>query len=351
MRGFLLFFLELFVAVKLINLNTENQMIEVKNDWELDEIKALFELPFNDLLFKAHSIHRETFDPNKVQVSSLLNIKTGACPEDCSYCSQSSKYDTGLEREKLMEIDQVLHQAKKAKDKGASRFCMGAAWRNPTDKSLDKVIPMIKGVKAMGMETCVTLGMITPKQASTLKEAGLDYYNHNIDTSKEHYPNVVSTRNFQDRLDTLEAVKEANINVCSGGILGMGETETDRASMLQSLANLEQHPDSVPINLLVPIPGTPFEDVKPPSESEFVRTIAVARILMPKAVVRLSAGRLDMGEGMQALCFFAGANSIFYGEQLLTTDNPTIANDKLLFSRLGINEEDNQQSVAQDLTL
>ena len=351
MRGFLLFFLELFVAVKLINLNTENQMIEVKNDWELDEIKALFELPFNDLLFKAHSIHRETFDPNKVQVSSLLNIKTGACPEDCSYCSQSSKYDTGLEREKLMEIDQVLHQAKKAKDKGASRFCMGAAWRNPTDKSLDKVIPMIKGVKAMGMETCVTLGMITPSQASTLKEAGLDYYNHNIDTSKEHYPNVVSTRNFQDRLDTLEAVKNANINVCSGGILGMGETETDRASMLQSLSNLEKHPDSVPINLLVPIPGTPFENVKPPSESEFVRTIAVARILMPNSVVRLSAGRLEMGEGMQALCFFAGANSIFYGEQLLTTDNPTSANDQLLFSRLGINQEDNQQLSSQDSEL
>ena len=351
MRGFLLFFLELFVAVKLINLNTKNQMIEVKNDWELDEIKALFELPFNDLLFKAHSIHRETFDPNKVQVSSLLNIKTGACPEDCSYCSQSSKYDTGLEREKLMEIDQVLHQAKKAKDKGASRFCMGAAWRNPTDKSLDKVIPMIKGVKAMGMETCVTLGMITPSQASTLKEAGLDYYNHNIDTSKEHYPNVVSTRNFQDRLDTLEAVKNANINVCSGGILGMGETETDRASMLQSLSNLEKHPDSVPINLLVPIPGTPFENVKPPSESEFVRTIAVARILMPNSVVRLSAGRLEMGEGMQALCFFAGANSIFYGEQLLTTDNPTSANDQLLFSRLGINQEDNQQLSSQDSEL
>ena len=351
MRGFLLLFLELFVAVKLINLNIKNQMIEVKNDWELDEIKALFELPFNDLLFKAHSIHRETFDPNKVQVSSLLNIKTGACPEDCSYCSQSSKYDTGLEREKLMEIDQVLHQAKKAKDKGASRFCMGAAWRNPTDKSLDKVIPMIQGVKAMGMETCVTLGMITPSQASTLKKAGLDYYNHNIDTSKEHYPNVVSTRNFQDRLDTLEAVKNANINVCSGGILGMGETETDRASMLQSLSNLEKHPDSVPINLLVPIPGTPFENVKPPSESEFVRTIAVARILMPNSVVRLSAGRLEMGEGMQALCFFAGANSIFYGEQLLTTDNPTSANDQLLFSRLGINKEDNQQLLPQDSEL
>jgi biotin synthase len=326
-------------------------MIKARNDWKLDEIKALFELPFNDLLFKAHSIHRENFDPNQVQVSSLLNIKTGACPEDCSYCSQSSKYDTGLEREKLMEIDEVLQQAQNAKNKGATRFCMGAAWRNPTDKSLDKVIPMIQGVKAMGMETCVTLGMLSPKQASTLKEAGLDYYNHNIDTSKENYPNVITTRTFQDRLDTLAAVKDANISVCSGGILGMGETETDRASMLQSLANLEQHPDSVPINLLVPIPGTPFENVKPPSESEFVRTIAVARILMPKSVVRLSAGRLDMGEGMQALCFFAGANSIFYGEQLLTTDNPTVANDKLLFSRLGINGEDYQQSVAQELTL
>ena len=326
-------------------------MIKARNDWKLDEIKALFELPFNDLLFKAHSIHRENFDPNLVQVSSLLNIKTGACPEDCSYCSQSSKYDTGLEREKLLEIDEVLQQAQNAKNKGATRFCMGAAWRNPTDKSLDKVIPMIQGVKAMGMETCVTLGMLSPKQASTLKEAGLDYYNHNIDTSKENYPNVITTRTFQDRLDTLAAVKDANISVCSGGILGMGETETDRASMLQSLANLEEHPDSVPINLLVPIPGTPFENVKPPSESEFVRTIAVARILMPKSVVRLSAGRLDMGEGMQALCFFAGANSIFYGEQLLTTDNPTVANDKLLFSRLGINGEVDQQSVAQELTL
>jgi len=326
-------------------------MIELRNDWQIGEIKAFFKLPFNDLLFKAHSIHRETFDPNKVQVSSLLNIKTGACPEDCSYCSQSSKYDTGLEREKLMEVEEVLKQAQNAKNKGATRFCMGAAWRNPTDKSLDKVIPMIQGVKAMGMETCVTLGMLSSKQAAVLKEAGLDYYNHNIDTSKENYSNVVTTREFQDRLDTLEAVKEANINVCSGGILGMGETETDRASMLQSLANLEKHPDSVPINLLVPIPGTPFENVKPPSESEFVRTIAVARILMPHSVVRLSAGRLDMGEGMQALCFFAGANSIFYGEQLLTTDNPTVANDKLLFNRLGINSEDNQQSIAQDIAL
>jgi biotin synthase len=294
-------------------------------------------MPFNDLLFSAHSIHRENFDPNKVQVSSLLNIKTGACPEDCSYCSQSSKYDTGLEREKLMEIDVVLQQAKKAKDKGASRFCMGAAWRNPTDKSLDKVIPMIQGVKSLGMETCVTLGMLTQEQALTLKEAGLDYYNHNIDTSKENYSNVITTRNFQDRLDTLEAVQNANINVCSGGILGLGEDQTDRASMLQSLSNLDTHPDSVPINLLVPIPGTPLENVEPPTESEFVRTIAVARILMPKSVVRLSAGRTEMGEAMQALCFFAGANSIFHGEQLLTTDNPSVERDQELFERLGIN--------------
>ncbi len=274
-----------------------------------------------------------------MQVSSLLNIKTGACPEDCSYCSQSSKYDTGLEREKLMEIDTVLAEAKTAQDNGATRFCMGAAWRNPTDKSLDKVIPMIQGVKAMGMETCVTLGMLTQEQAFTLKEAGLDYYNHNIDTSKENYSNVITTRNFQDRLDTLESVQNADIHVCSGGILGLGEAQTDRASMLRSLANLEKHPDSVPLNLLVPIPGTPFEKIAPPTESEFVRTIAVARIMMPKSVVRLSAGRTEMGEAMQALCFFAGANSIFYGDQLLTTDNPDTGTDQILFKKLGINQQ------------
>ena len=312
-------------------------MTQLRNDWQLDEIQVLFDMPFNDLLFKAHTIHRENFDPNYVQVSSLLNIKTGACPEDCSYCSQSSKYDTGLEREKLMEIDTVLEQAKTAKDQGATRFCMGAAWRNPTDKSLDKVIPMIQGVKAMGMETCVTLGMLTQDQAFTLKEAGLDYYNHNLDTSEENYSNVITTRNFQDRLNTLESVQNADIHVCSGGILGLGEEQTDRASMLRSLANLDKHPDSVPINLLVPIPGTPFEKIEPPTESEFVRTIAVARIMMPKSVVRLSAGRTDMGEAMQALCFFAGANSIFYGEQLLTTDNPDTGSDKALFETLGLN--------------
>jgi biotin synthase len=313
-------------------------MTQLRNDWTLAEVEALFAMPFNDLLFKAHTIHRDNFDPNYVQVSSLLNIKTGACPEDCSYCSQSSKYDTGLEREKLMEIDLVLEQAQSAKDKGATRFCMGAAWRNPTDKSLDKVIPMIQGVKAMGMETCVTLGMLTQEQAFTLKEAGLDYYNHNLDTSEENYANVITTRTFQDRLDTLESVQNADIHVCSGGILGLGEGQTDRASMLRSLSNLEAHPDSVPLNLLVPIPGTPFEKVAQPTESEFVRTIAVARIMMPKSVVRLSAGRTEMGEAMQAMCFFAGANSIFYGEQLLTTDNPDTNTDQALFSRLGINQ-------------
>lgn len=311
--------------------------MKLRNDWQLDEINALFSLPFNDLLFKAHSIHREGFDVNKVQVSSLLSIKTGACPEDCSYCSQSSKYDSGLEREKLMEIDSVLIEAKKAKDQGSTRFCMGAAWRNPTDKSLDKVITMIEGVKAMGMETCVTLGMLSQTQAVRLKEAGLDYYNHNIDTSKEYYSNVITSRNFQDRLDTLEAVQNADINVCSGGILGMGEEEVDRASMLQTLANLEKHPDSVPINLLVPIKGTPFENQERLNDIDFIKTIAVARILMPKSVVRLSAGRNEMPDSTQAMCFFAGANSIFYGDELLTTDNPSTSSDKVLFDTLGVN--------------
>jgi biotin synthase len=308
----------------------------LKHDWQLSEVEELFNLPFNDLLFKAHTIHRENFDPNAVQVSSLLNIKTGACPEDCTYCSQSSKYDTGLERESLMDVDEVLTQAKKAKEQGSSRFCMGAAWRNPTDKSLDKVIPMIKGVKELGMQACVTLGMLTPQQAQTLKDAGLDYYNHNIDTSKEHYSNVITTRNFQDRLDTLEAVQNAGISVCSGGILGLGEGQSDRASMLMSLANLAEHPNSVPINLLVPIAGTPQANTTPPSDIEFVKTIAVARIMMPKSVVRLSAGREGMSEVMQAMCFFAGANSIFYGEELLTTTNPDTNKDNALFANLGI---------------
>jgi biotin synthase len=308
----------------------------LRHDWKISEVNELFDLPLNDLLFKAHTIHRENFNPNQVQMSSLLNIKTGACPEDCSYCSQSSKYNTDLDRESLMEVEAVLGEAQKAKDQGSSRFCMGAAWRNPTDKSLDKVIAMIKGVKEMGLETCVTLGMLTPEQTIRLKEAGLDYYNHNVDTSKEHYSNVITTRNFQDRIDTLESVKNAGIKVCSGGILGLGEGQTDRASMLTSLANLESHPDSVPINLLVPIKGTPLAGAKPPSEIEFVRTIAVARIMMPKSFVRLSAGRESMSKSMQALCFFAGANSIFYGEELLTTKNQDKSSDKELFAELGL---------------
>lgn len=308
----------------------------LRNDWKISEVNDLFNLPLNDLLFKAHTIHRENFNPNQVQMSSLLNIKTGACPEDCSYCSQSSKYNTELERESLMEIEQVLSEAQKAKEQGSSRFCMGAAWRNPTDKSLDKVITMIKGVKDMGLETCVTLGMLTPEQTTRLKDAGLDYYNHNVDTSKEHYSNVITTRNFQDRIDTLESVKNAGIKVCSGGILGLGEEQVDRASMLTSLANLSAHPDSVPINLLVPIKGTPLANAKLPSDIEFVKTIAVARIMMPKSHVRLSAGRESMDKSKQALCFFAGANSIFYGEELLTTKNQDKNSDKELFAELGL---------------
>jgi len=312
-------------------------MTEIRHDWSLDEINALFSMPFNDLLFKAHTIHRENFDPNKVQVSQLLNIKTGACPEDCSYCSQSSKYDTGLERERLMSLEEVRDAALQAKKNGSERFCMGAAWRNPTDKSLDRVIDMIKVVKSLDMESCVTLGMLTSEQANRLKEAGLDYYNPNLDTSKEHYSNVITTRCFQDRIDTLENVHKAGINVCSGGILGLGERVEDRASMLQTLANMEHHPDSVPINLLVPIPGTPLEFADKPSEIDFIRCIAVARIVMPKSVVRLSAGRTDMSESMQATCFFAGANSIFYGDELLTTPNVAQNKDQELFASLGIN--------------
>lgn len=313
-------------------------MSDLRHNWTQDEIQSLFDLPFNDLIFKAHNIYRTHFDVNQVQVSSLLSIKTGACPEDCGYCAQSARYDTQVGREKLMPLDEVLSHALVAKEAGAQRFCMGAAWRNPTDKNLAKVAQMVKAVKAMGLETCTTLGMLTDDQASTLKEAGLDYYNHNIDTSKEYYSKVITTRVFQDRLDTLEAVRKAGINVCSGGILGMGEDECDRVSMLQSLANLPKHPQSVPINALVAIAGTPLANAKKLSHIDFVKTIAVARILMPKSVVRLSAGRSEMSDTTQALCFFAGANSIFYGEQLLTTKNASTSADKVLFTQLGINQ-------------
>ena len=317
-------------------------MAELRHDWTTDEIEALFALPFNDLIFRAQGIHRAHFDPNAVQVSTLLSIKTGACPEDCAYCPQSAKYETELEKERLLPLDEVMAAARRAKDNGASRFCMGAAWRNPTDRNLEKVVAMIKGVKSLGMETCVTLGMLEDRQAKRLKDAGLDYYNHNLDTSPEFYGNIITTRDYQDRLDTLEHVRDAGIHVCSGGILGMGESVRDRASMLRQLANLPQHPESVPINNLVQVEGTPLAGTDKLDPFDFVRTIAVARILMPTSFVRLSAGRTEMNDEMQALCFFAGANSIFYGEKLLTTDNPEAEHDRRLFERLGLHWLDPQ---------
>ena len=314
-------------------------MSELRTDWSIDEVEVLFGLPFNDLLFRAHQLHRETFKVNEVQISTLLSIKTGACPEDCSYCSQSAINDTGLEKERLLELDAVKIAAADAKAKGATRFCMGAAWRNPTDKSLDKVIDMVAEVKAMGLETCVTLGMLKQEQAARLKGAGLDYYNHNLDTSPEFYGSVITTRTYQDRIDTLSHVREAGINVSSGGILGMGETRRDRARLLQQLANLPEHPGSVPINDLVQVKGTPLDGIDKLDAFEFIRTVAVARIMMPKSYVRLSAGRTEMNEQTQALCFFAGANSIFYGDRLLTTDNPDENQDHMLFEKLGIEPE------------
>ncbi|MES9972655.1 MAG: biotin synthase BioB [Candidatus Thiodiazotropha sp.] len=316
----------------------------LRHDWSLDEIEALFELPFNDLLFQAQSVHRAHFDPNQVQMSSLLSIKTGACAEDCGYCSQSAKNATGLEAEKLMPLEDVVAAAEAAKEKGASRFCMGAAWRNPTDKNLERVVDMVEAVHDLGMETCLTLGMLTQAQANRLRDAGLDYYNHNLDTSPEFYGNVITTRTFDDRLHTLAHIRDAGINVCSGGILGMGESRRDRASMLRELCNLPRHPESVPINMLVKIEGTPLYNAEELDPFEFVRTIAVARLLMPHSYVRLSAGRTEMGDEMQALCFLAGANSIFYGERLLTTDNPEADRDMRLLRRLGMRTEQLQET-------
>ncbi|MDD5393437.1 MAG: biotin synthase BioB [Thiothrix sp.] len=315
-------------------------MSELRHDWRIEEVNALLAMPFSDLMFKAHQVHRENFQPNQVQVSTLLSIKTGACPEDCGYCSQSAKHDTSLEKETLLPLQEVVEAAQEAKDHGATRFCMGAAWRNPTDKNLERVIEMVQAVKEMGMETCVTLGMLTEMQAQRLKSAGLDYYNHNLDTSPEFYGNVISTRTYQDRLDTLECVRNAGINVCSGGILGMGESRTDRARLLQQLANMKFHPESVPINDLVKIEGTPLAGAAKLDPFEFIRVVAVARIMMPKSYVRLSAGRTEMSDETQAWCFFAGANSIFYGEKLLTTDNPGENHDRQLFARLGLQTEE-----------
>jgi biotin synthase len=311
----------------------------LRHDWTRDEVQALFELPFNDLLFRAHTVHRTHFDANRVQRSTLLSIKTGACPEDCAYCPQSVRFETGLKQEPLMEIRAVVEAAREAKAEGATRFCMGAAWRSPKDRDLDKVEAMVREVKALGMETCVTLGMLKSHQAQRLADAGLDYYNHNLDTSPEYYGEIISTRTYQDRLETLAHVREAGLKVCCGGIVGMGEGPQDRAELLRQLAILNPHPESVPINNLVQVQGTPLAGGEALHPIEFVRSIAVARILMPQSYVRLSAGRTDMSEELQALCFFAGANSMFYGEKLLTTANPQNARDEALMARLGIAPE------------
>ncbi|GAA5126385.1 biotin synthase BioB [Alloalcanivorax gelatiniphagus] len=320
----------------------------VRHDWHRGEIEALFTLPFNDLLFRAAQVHREHFDPNAVQVSTLLSIKTGACPEDCKYCSQSGHYNTELEKEKLLEVARVVEEARAAREKGASRFCMGAAWRSPRAKDMPYVLDMVRQVKALGMETCMTLGMLDEGQAKDLAEAGLDYYNHNLDTSPEYYGQVITTRTYGDRLTTLANVRDAGMKVCCGGIVGMGENRDDRVGLLQQLANLPHHPESVPINMLVKIEGTPLAEVDDLDPFEFVRTVAVARILMPESYVRLSAGRQEMNDEAQALCFLAGANSIFYGERLLTTDNPEANHDKQLFDRLGIHPLDPRHEASDE---
>jgi biotin synthase len=312
---------------------------EVRTDWTLEEARALFSMPFNDLLFHAQRVHRAGFDPNRVQVSTLLSIKTGGCPEDCAYCPQSVRYETAVGRDDLMELGEVVEAARAAKQGGATRFCMGAAYRNPKPKQLERIKDMVREVRALGLETCATLGMLTPEQARDLKDAGLDYYNHNLDTSEAFYGEIITTRTYQDRLDTLQAVRDAGLSVCCGGILGMGETELDRVQLLLTLATLPQHPESVPINQLVQVEGTPLDGLPPLDPLDLVRTIATARLLMPRSYLRLSAGRNDMSEAVQALCFLAGANSIFYGERLLTTPNPGRSRDDELFARLGLQAE------------
>ncbi|MFJ4455036.1 biotin synthase BioB [Pseudomonas sp. NPDC089392] len=310
-----------------------------RHDWSLAEVKALFQQPFNDLLFQAQTVHRAHFDPNRVQVSTLLSIKTGACPEDCKYCPQSGHYNTGLEKQKLMEVQKVLEEAARAKAIGSTRFCMGAAWKHPSAKDMPYVLEMVKGVKAMGLETCMTLGKLDQEQTTALAQAGLDYYNHNLDTSPEFYGSIITTRTYSERLQTLAYVRDAGMKICSGGILGMGESLDDRAGLLIQLANLPEHPESVPINMLVKVAGTPLAEEEDVDPFDFIRMLAVARLLMPKSHVRLSAGREQMNEQMQALAFMAGANSIFYGEKLLTTANPQADKDMQLFARLGIKPE------------
>ena len=318
-----------------------------RHDWTIEEVEALFKLPFNDLLYQAQGVHRQHFKPNQVQISTLLSIKTGACPEDCAYCPQSIRYDTGLETEALMDPDEVEVFARRARDNGATRFCMGAAYRSPKPKQLEKIKEMVRRVRALGLETCATLGMLTADQASELSEAGLDYYNHNLDTSKEYYEKIVTTRRYEDRLDTLKNVRNAGLKVCCGGIVGMGESSQDRIKFLHTLATLVEHPQSVPINQLVQVAGTPLHGLEEIDPIEFVRTIAVARILMPQSHVRLSAGRTEMSDETQALAFFAGANSIFYGDRLLTTSNPETNHDLELLQRLGL-EPENLPDAATD---
>nr|WP_086938282.1 biotin synthase BioB [Thaumasiovibrio occultus] len=321
--------------------------MEIRHNWTAKEVDTLFNLPFMDLLFQAQQVHREYHPANKVQVSTLLSIKTGACPEDCKYCPQSARYRTDVERERLMEVEQVLSAAEKARSSGATRFCMGAAWKNPHERDMPHLIRMIEGVKSMGLETCMTLGMLTPDQADELAVAGLDYYNHNLDTSPEYYGNIITTRTYQDRLDTLSHVRDAGMKICSGGIIGMGESARDRIGLLMELANLPQHPESVPINMLVKVAGTPLEEAEDVDPFDFIRIIAVARIMMPGSAVRLSAGRENMNDQTQTLCFMAGANSIFYGCKLLTTPNPGEDRDMMLFDRLGINRIESSQKPDQ----
>lgn len=316
-----------------------------RHDWSREEIEALFALPFNELLFEAQSVHRAHFDPREVQLSTLLSIKTGGCPEDCAYCPQSAHFDTDVEADKLMAVEPVLEAARAAKAQGASRFCMGAAWRSPKNRDMGKLMAIIEAVKSEGLETCMTLGMLSPEQAQQLKAAGLDYYNHNLDTSESYYSEIITTRTYQDRLDTLQHVRDAGMKVCCGGILGMGEALGDRVDMLQTLANMPAHPESVPINLLVQVEGTPLHGKDALDPLDFVRTIAVARILMPASHVRLSAGREEMSDEMQALCLMAGANSFFYGETLLTTSNPQTQKDQALLARLGMVPEPMQKAA------
>ncbi|ELI5432494.1 biotin synthase BioB [Vibrio parahaemolyticus] len=317
--------------------------MEVRHNWTHAEVRDLMEKPFMDLLFEAQLVHRQYQQTNHVQVSTLLSIKTGACPEDCKYCPQSARYTTDIEKERLMEVERVLDDAQKAKNAGSTRFCMGAAWKNPKERDMPHLTDMIKGVKDMGLETCMTLGMLTPEQAKQLANAGLDYYNHNLDTSPEFYGNIITTRTYQDRLDTLSHVRDAGMKICSGGIIGMGESANDRAGLLVELANLPTHPESVPINMLVKVKGTPLETVDDVEPFDFIRLIAIARIMMPQSAVRLSAGRENMNEQMQALCFMAGANSVFYGCKLLTTPNPSEDKDMMLFKKLGINSQEVSQ--------